>query len=235
MNLFAFTFVWDHIGIFGAENSMSYREKPFVVGVGGGSGSGKTTFLALLTRQLGPNNCTCINLDHYYRTLAEQPRDAQGEVNFDLPECIDHEAFLTDFRQLCNGNEVFKKEYTFNQADKKPENIRLLPKPVLLVEGLFLFHFREIMDLLQLKVFLEAPDELRLIRRIARDGIERGYPENVVRYQWEYHVRPAFDSFIYPHLPECDLIIPHSRDNYVAVDVISTYINQKIEWKTVSV
>ena len=214
---------------------MKYLDTPFVVGVGGGSGSGKTTFLSLLIRRLGPVHCTCINLDHYYRALAEQPRDAQGEVNFDLPECIDHEAFLADFRSLCTGKEVIKKEYTFNQPGKEPKMIRLLPNPVLLVEGLFLFHFREIMDTLQLKVFLDVPDELRLQRRIARDGSERGYPEDVVRYQWEHHVRPAFNSFIEPFLPQCDLIIPHSRDNNTAVDVISTYINQKIEWKTVSV
>jgi uridine kinase len=165
--------------------------------------------------------------------LAEQPRDAQGEVNFDLPECIDHEAFLTDFRSLSAGKEVVKKEYTFNQSGKEPEIIRLRPNPVLLVEGLFLFHFREIMDALQLRVFLDVPDEMRLQRRIARDGCERGYPEDVVRYQWEHHVRPAYSSFIEPFLPECDLIIPHSRDNRTAVDVVATYINQKIEWKTV--
>jgi uridine kinase len=213
---------------------MINRDKPFVVGVGGGSGSGKTTFLTRLTHQLDPVPCTCINLDHYYRSLSEQPRDAQGEVNFDLPECIDHEAFLIDFHKLCTRNEVIRKEYTFNQAGKSPEMIRLLPNPVLLVEGLFLFHFREIMDELQLRVFLDVPDELRLLRRIARDGSQRGYPEEVVRYQWDHHVRPAFASFIEPFLPECDLIIPHSRNNHAAVDVLATYINQKIQWRTVS-
>ncbi|MFM7586370.1 MAG: uridine kinase [Bacteroidota bacterium] len=213
---------------------MINRDKPFVVGVGGGSGSGKTTFLTRLTHQLDPVPCTCINLDHYYRSLSEQPRDAQGEVNFDLPECIDHEAFLIDFHKLCTRNEVIRKEYTFNQAGKSPEMIRLLPNPVLLVEGLFLFHFREIRDELQLRVFLDVPDELRLLRRIARDGSQRGYPEEVVRYQWDHHVRPAFASFIEPFLPECDLIIPHSRNNHAAVDVLATYINQKIQWRTVS-
>ena len=213
---------------------MINRDKPFVVGVGGGSGSGKTTFLTRLTHQLDPVPCTCINLDHYYRSLSEQPRDAQGEVNFDLPECIDHEAFLTDFHKLRTGKEVIRKEYTFNQAGKSPEMIRLLPNPVLLVEGLFLFHFREIRDELQLSIFLDVPDELRLMRRIARDGSQRGYPEEVVRYQWENHVRPAFASFIEPFLPECDLIIPHSRNNQAAVDVLATYINQKIQWRTVS-
>jgi uridine kinase len=213
---------------------MNHSDKPFVVGVGGGSGSGKTTFVTHLTRQLGAIHCTCINLDHYYRSLAEQPRDAQGEVNFDLPECIDHEAFLVDFHQLCSGKEVKKREYTFNQVGKEPEMILLRPNPVLLVEGLFLFYFREIMDELQLKVFLDVPDELRLLRRIARDGSQRGYPEEVVRYQWEHHVKPAFVSFIEPFLPECDLIIPHSRDNHAAVDVLATYIHQKIQWRTVS-
>lgn len=211
---------------------MNYHNKPYVVGVGGGSGSGKTTFLNSLTQQLGSVPCTCMNLDHYYRSLAEQPRDTQGEVNFDLPECIDHQAFLRDFQELCAGNEVLKKEYTFNHAGKEPAVIRLLPTPVILVEGLFLFHFREIMNALQLRVFLDVPDELRLTRRISRDESQRGYPEEVVRYQWEHHVRPAFVSFIEPFLPECDLIIPHSRENHAAVDVLATYIKQKLQWRT---
>jgi len=213
---------------------MSNSDKPYVVGVGGGSGSGKTTFLDRLARQLGAQHCTSINLDHYYRPLAQQPRDEQGEVNFDLPQCIDHGAFLTDFLRLLGGERVEKRAYTFNQKDKEPGIVRLLPAPILLVEGLFLFHFVEIMQSLHLKIFLDVSDEIRLQRRIARDATDRGYPEAVVRYQWEHHVRPAYEHYIGPYAKECDLIVPHSQENPAAVDVIATYVNQKSECRIVT-
>lgn len=182
------------------------RKAPFVVGICGGSGAGKTYVLELLNRQLGQQACL-LSQDHYYKPLAQQQRDDNGQVNFDLPSGIDQERFASDLQRLKRGEPVSLREYTFNNPALQPRSLHLEPAPLIIVEGLFIFHFESIRNQLSLKVFIESADTLALERRLERDQRERAYPEKLIRYQWEHHVKPAYLRYLMPYRETADLII----------------------------
>lgn len=154
-----------------------------------------------------------VSQDNYYKPKEEQQVDKNGEVNFDLPTSIDRRHFYTDLQRLRMGKSITKLEYTFNNPKKAPAKIKIHPAPIVICEGLFIFHYEEIKDLLDYKVYVEADESLRLKRRIARDLEERGYPEDVVRYQWEHHVMPADRNFLQPYKSQCDEVI-HNNISY---------------------
>lgn len=184
----------------------SRNKDPLLIGISGRSGAGKTYLLDLLAAHLGDRVCI-LSQDHYYFPLESQQRDAQGEVNFDLPTALDNRRFLQDLRRLINGEIIQVREYTFNNPARESVTLTLRPAPVILVEGLFIFCQEEIRRLLACKVFLEADESTALTRRLERDFRERAYPEIRTRYQWENHVLPAYRKFIEPYKKEADLII----------------------------
>lgn len=202
-----------------------------VIGIAGGSGSGKTTLLRALLGHFKPGDIAIISQDNYYKPREEQIPDENGVINFDLPTSIDREHFAQDLEDLMNDKPIQKLEYNFNNPEWKPAAIIVHPAPVIIMEGLFVFYFDEIRELLNYKVFLEAHHETRLERRIRRDALERGYPENEVRYQWNNHVRPAEIRYMEPFRPECDLIIDntHSFDDGLQklVLIIQNFLRQR--------
>jgi uridine kinase len=135
---------------------------------------------------------------------------------------------------LIEGRSVRIKEYTFNRPGAEPAYHAVQPAPVLVIEGLFVFHYREIADLLDLRVFIDAPQELMLARRIERDLAERGYPEEVVRYQWDHHVAPAYRAYLEPYRDSSDLIITNTQGFGPALEVFASHIQSLSSWKTVS-
>jgi uridine kinase len=179
----------------------------FVIGIAGGSGSGKTSLIHRVHEEIGEEKVTLLSQDDYYHPIHLQSKDDNGEVNFDLPTAIDEEGLVRDVKKLVNGDSVMISRYLFNNDKGTPEDITLDPRPILLVEGLFIFHYPALYALMDLKVFVDAHPENRLKRRILRDGRERGYPESVVRYQWENHVEPAFNDFLLPYQSDCDILI----------------------------
>jgi len=186
-------------------------KKHFVIGIAGGSGSGKTTLLRALVTHFREDDLAIVSQDNYYKPREEQLPDENGVINFDLPTSIDRDHFAQDLTELFNDRPIEKLEYNFNNPDWKPEAITIHPAPVIIMEGLFVFHFDEIRAMLDYKVFIEAHHETRLERRIRRDALERGYPEKEVRYQWHNHVRPAEIRYMEPYRPECDLIIDNTH------------------------
>lgn len=179
---------------------------PFVIGICGGSGAGKTYLLELLTKRLGQQACL-LSQDHYYKPLAEQQRDSNGEVNFDLPSGIDEQRFVSDLQRLKRGESTSLKEYTFNNPALRPRTLLLEPAPLIIVEGLFIFHFENIRSELSLKVFIESAETVALERRLERDQRERAYTEKLIRYQWEHHVKPAYLRYLMPYKETADLVI----------------------------
>src|SRR5436189_1813420 len=149
--------------------------KPVTVGITGGSGSGKTFFLQGLAARFKPGEVGILSQDNYYKPLHEQQRDERGVENFDVPESIDHEAFHADLLSLKSGKSIQKKEYTFNNPGAEAQLLECKPAPVLIVEGLFVQYLPEIEKELDLKIFIEAEDHVKLGRRILRDRKERGY------------------------------------------------------------
>ncbi len=193
--------------------------KPFIIGIAGGSGSGKTFFLKCFLEHFSTNEVCLVSQDDYYFPV---PPDMTAEenrlYNFDLPDTIDHQHFEDDIKSLLNWQTIVKKEYTFNNPNAVPKMLEIKPAPILIVEGLFILHFRKIAESLDLKIFIEADDDIALQRRLKRDLMERGYSHDDVMYKWVNHVVPAYKEFLLPYKNECDQII--TNNTHVADDII---------------
>lgn len=186
------------------------NSKPYIIGIAGGSASGKTSFLRDLKEFIDEEYLTIISQDNYYHPKEEQFIDENGEINFDLPTSIDRAHFHQDLVSLMANKMVEKKEYTFNNKEAEPNLIQLKPAPIIIMEGLFIFHYEEIRNLLDLRVFLDVREDIKLQRRIKRDAIERGYPEETVRYQWDNHVMPSFKTYLRPYRDDANIIITNN-------------------------
>lgn len=188
------------------------RERPFLIGLAGGSGSGKTTMVRTLRDLLPPGHVSTLTQDDHYLPDERQVRDANGWINYDLPEALDLDQLAEDLRCLAQGGTVRHPEYTFNQSDEVRWRV-VQPAPVIVVEGLFLMHHQGLRELFDLTVFVEAGEEVQLQRRVARDARERGYGEQHVRYQWEHHVLPAYRNYLLPYRPLCDLVVSSEQSS----------------------
>jgi uridine kinase len=194
--------------------------KPFTIGITGGSGSGKTYLIESLSSRFKPEEVCLISQDNYYRLREEQLTDENGITNFDLPSAIDHDRFHNDLARLKKGETIIKKEYTFNNPNAVPKTIELHPAPILIVEGIFVQYFKEIENELDLKIFIEAKDHVKLSRRIRRDNEQRGYDLDDVLYRYQYHVMPVYERFIEPLKHNADLVIPNNSHFDRAIEVL---------------
>ncbi|HTH55603.1 MAG TPA: hypothetical protein VL728_06125 [Cyclobacteriaceae bacterium] len=202
--------------------------KPLTIGITGGSGSGKTFFLQGLAKCFKPSELCLISQDNYYKPRDQQPIDENGVKNFDLPISIDRDAFLNDLLKLKAGQDVIKVEYTFNNPGATPKQLEFKTAPILVVEGLFVQYFKEIANELDLKVFIEAKDHVKLGRRIKRDQVERGYDIDDVLYRYQYHVMPIYESQIEPLKHYADLVIPNNSNFEKALEVLASYLSTKL-------
>lgn len=199
---------------------------PYLVGVAGGSGSGKTTLVRAL-RELLPAGSTCIvSQDDYYLPLDRQLKDPQGEVNWDLPTALDLDLLADDLRRLAEGGTIYRKEYTFEKPGAEGQWLEIRPAQVILVEGLFLLHHPGLRELFDLKVYMEASEDVQLERRIRRDRNERGYSREHVLYQWENHVMPAYRQHLLPYRHECDLQIVNETQYQRGLAVLHDHLVQ---------
>jgi len=202
--------------------------KAFTIGITGGSGSGKTSFLQGLSAAFKPHEICLLSQDHYYKPLHQQVVDENGIENFDLPDSLDRENFLNDVLKLRAGQDVLKKEYTFNNPTAAPKMLEFKAAPILIVEGLFVQYFEEIEKELDLKIFIEAKDHVKLGRRIKRDQLERGYDLNDVLYRYQYHVMPVYETLIEPLKSKADLVIPNNSHFSRALSVVTGFLRSKL-------
>jgi len=201
---------------------------PFIIGITGGSGSGKTRFLNGLLSKFSAEEVCLISQDNYYKPRDQQPVDIKGVKNFDLPESIDFDAYKSDIESIKAGKSVSRKEYTFNNPEAKESVVMLKPAPVIVVEGIFVLYYQPIAKILDMKLYIDAKDYIKLIRRIVRDDKERGYDLDDVLYRYEHHVMPTYEKHIKPYKTEADIIIPNHKKYDSALDVIETYVRSKI-------
>jgi uridine kinase len=199
--------------------------EPYIIGIAGGSASGKTSFLRDLKDKMPKGSLCIISQDNYYKPIEEQQEDENGEVNFDLPESIDRNHFYDDLKKLRQGDTIKIKEYTFNNKDKEPGYLLVKPAPVIVMEGLFIFHYEEIKKALDLRIYIDAHESVKLERRIKRDSLERGYPEKTVRYQWDNHVMPSYKKFLRPYRDDCHIIITNNSHYTKGLGVLTNHLN----------
>lgn len=204
-------------------------DTPYLIGVTGGSGSGKTYFLEKVMEAVGKEKVTLISQDNYYRSLDQQPRDENEIVNFDLPECIDHEWFAKDIASLKKGESIQIQEYTFNVPGAKSKTLVFKPTPVVIVEGIFVLHYPEVAKQIDLQLFVDAKDHIKIKRRILRDKEERAHDLEEVLYRYEKHVMPSYEQFIEIHKREADLIICNDHSMDKAMEVMISFIKNKIK------
>ena len=203
--------------------------KPFVIGISGGSGSGKTSFIRQLRERFSEREICIVSQDDYYLPRDQQHKDPNDEYNFDLPKSFDKKKFRRDVERLLAGETVTVEEYTFNNPDAKPRVLTFAPAPVLVIEGLFVLHFKKIAPLLDLKVFINAKENLKIIRRILRDQVERGYPLDDVLYKYQHHVLPSYERYIQPYKDEADIIVNNNKDFQRGLDVLSGFLKSKLQ------
>lgn len=173
-----------------------------IVGICGGSGSGKTTLLNRLFREFGHLNPSVFSMDNYYLTIDNQHIDENGVYNFDLPTALDHSKLITDLQQLISGEEIVVKEYHFNSPPDKNVLVTVKPSDLIIVEGLFLFHYEKVRNLLDYSVFIKVDPAVQLDRRLYRDQETRGYSREEILYQWENHVTPCYENYLLPYEKE---------------------------------
>jgi uridine kinase len=200
----------------------------YTIGITGGSGSGKTYFIKNLSDRFSEDEICLISQDHYYKPLDLQFIDDKGIQNFDLPTALERERFHTDIMKLKTGEIVRIPEYTFNNPAIVPKILEFKPAPIIIVEGLFVQYFEEIANELDLKLFVEAKDYLKLSRRILRDSEERGYDLNDVLYRYQHHVMPVYESMIKPLKDQADLVIPNNHHFEHALDIITLALRAKL-------
>jgi uridine kinase len=208
---------------------MSVMTIPYIVGITGGSASGKTLFLKSLLHAFAPHEICLISQDNYYKPRHEQPRDENGIYNFDTPFSIDFELYAQHIKDLRNGKQVIKQEYTFNNPQAVPAMLTLQASPIIVVEGIFVFYFPEIASLLDLKVFIDAAEHIKLKRRIVRDKDERGYDLEDVLYRYEKHVMPTYEKYIAPFKSDADIIIPNNLHFERGLEMLIVFLKSKIK------
>lgn len=193
--------------------------EPFVIGITGLSGSGKSFYVNLLKEKLGNNVCV-VGFDDYYKSLDEQIADQNGEINYDLPTALYQNKFHKDLLKLMDYQSIMIKKYQFENYDA-PEIIETInPAPILLVEGLFVLDYLPVNNLLNFRIFMDCNLELCFNRRLLRDVSQRNISESKSRYQWFNHVLPAFEKYIVPYKENCNMVIENNGEPDSNVEAI---------------
>ena len=202
--------------------------KPFVIGVAGGSGSGKTTVVKHITQTVGDDNLVLLQHDSYYRDLKHIPFEERIKQNYDHPSSLETELLVRHVHALIKGYSVKMPIYDFTNHVRADKVIEITPKPIILVDGILIFYEKELREIMDVKVFVDTDDDLRLLRRLKRDINDRGRSVNSVLNQYETFVRPMHLEFVEPSKRYADIIIPHGGQNKAALEIVNAFITEKI-------
>ncbi|MDM7921617.1 MAG: uridine kinase [Pyrinomonadaceae bacterium] len=198
------------------------------IGICGGTGSGKTTIARSIVDAVGGENVVLVEQDSYYRNLADMPLDERHQANFDHPDAIDSEMLVNHLLRLKQGLHVEMPVYDMVTHTRTDEIKRIDPKPVVIVEGILIFSSSRILDLLDIRVFVDTPDDVRLIRRLRRDITERGRPFERTLEQYEKTIRPMHFEFVEPSKRHADIIIPEGSNTGITVEFLCSLVREKM-------
>ena len=199
-----------------------------IIGIAGGTGSGKTTVVNQIIKQLPTDEVCVISQDSYYNATDNMPYEERAKINFDHPRAIDFELIIRHLKALKAGNNINQPVYSFVTHSRTKDTIKTHPRKVVIVEGILIFNNKELRDLFDIKIFVHAETDERLIRRLKRDITERGRDIDEVLSRYQTTLKPMHQQFIEPTKNFADLIIPNDRFNNVAIDIVRTVINDRL-------
>jgi uridine kinase len=205
------------------------EQRPLVIGVAGGSGSGKTTVMQAILERVGQERVAVLPHDAYYRDLSHMRLEERAKVNFDHPDAFDNALYLAHVDALTSGQPIAMPTYDFATYVRLPEVLAVLPQPVVLLEGILIFADAQLRGRMGIKIFVDAESDLRIIRRIQRDTRSRGRTVESVIEQYLKTVRPMHLEFVEPSKRYADIIIPNGGLNAIAIDMVVTKIEQLLD------
>lgn len=205
--------------------------KSIIIGIAGGTGSGKTTIAKNIAQAYGPGEVLRLDLDSYYRDLSDLSRKERAAVNFDHPSSLEIDLLIENLNDLSQGKTVKVPIYNFATHNRAKESRKVEPHRVIIVEGIMALNFPELTQKMDVKLYVDTPSDIRFIRRLKRDLIERGRSIDSVIQQYRETVRPMHSQFVEPNKYLADVIIPEGGMNMVAVDLIKTKINAILDGK----
>lgn len=199
-----------------------------IIGIAGGTGCGKTTVVNSLLEELPTNDVVTISQDSYYKDTSHLSAHERVAINFDHPESIDFDLLIKHIELLKDGKSIEQPVYSFKEHNRTKNKIQIAPKKVLIIEGILIFTNTRIRDLFDIKIFVHADSDERLIRRLKRDIKERGRDINEVLSRYQNTLKPMHQQFIEPTKAYADIIIPNNNYNTVAVDIVKTIIKERL-------
>lgn len=200
-----------------------------IIGIAGGTGSGKTTVVNTIVNELKHDQVVVISQDSYYRDTGHLTYEERTKINFDHPQSIDFDLLIRHLKLLKKGQSIPQPVYSFKIHNRTGETVLTAPKTVMIVEGILLLTNPELRRLFDIKIFVHADSDERLIRRLKRDIKERGRDMNEVLDRYQNTLKPMHQQFIEPSKEFADIIIPYNRHNLVAVDVVQTIIKHQLK------
>lgn len=199
------------------------------IGICGASGSGKSTLAHALEERLGMDRCLVLQQDAYYRDHPNLTFEQRCKLNYDEPDIFDHDLLLEDVQQLMRGGGITRKAYDYTQhrRNDRPEEI-ILPREVLILEGIHTFHDKRLNDLMFLRLYMKVEPDICLLRRVERDIVERGRDIEGIGEQYLNSVKPMFDRYIRNYVHDADVIVANGGKNARIVEILAGYVQDKL-------
>jgi uridine kinase len=203
-------------------------KKPLVIGIAGGTGSGKTTVTKRIIEPFDTSRVAILRHDHYYKDLASFGGKAPGDINFDHPDALDTPLLVAHLKQLREGHSIEEPQYDFTSYQRRPTTTRIASCSVIIVEGILLFAEAELRKLMDIKIFVDTDADERLLRRLHRDLVQRGRTIESIMHQYVTTVKPMHLEFVEPSKRWADVIIPQGGENAVAIDMVVAKIQDML-------
>ena len=200
------------------------NDKVTIIGIAGGTGSGKTTVVKKIVEALPPHHVAVVPLDSYYNDTTSMTEEERHAINFDHPDAFDWKLLTKQINELREGRAIEQPTYSYLKCNRLPETIHVEPKPVIIVEGIMALYDKRLRELMDLKIFVDAEPDERLLRVIERDIAERGHSLEMLIDKYRNVLKPMHDEFIEPTKQYADIIIPNGGENARAVSMMQMYI-----------
>ena len=205
------------------------NNKVTIIGIAGGTGSGKTTVVKKIVEALPPHHVAVVPLDSYYNDTTEMTEEERRAINFDHPDAFDWKLLIKQINELREGHAIEQPTYSYLICNRLPETIHVEPKPVIIVEGIMTLINKKLRDMMDIRIFLDCDSDERLIRNIERDTVERGRDVQTVLDRYRKVLKPMHDQFIEPTKRYAHIIIPEGGDNVKGINMVCKYIESIVE------